>query len=316
VIQAVPTGLTSVQGLIDAINSKSSTTAVQAFLGNDGNLVLTNTTDNEGKDIAIDSSASPNALGLKAITYGGQISISRALIDGMDTPIELGFANGAPADLAKMGFKTGAYLSGTANEDLLVFVTGPGEAKISTGYTGKPIDAKQALRTNPLQVRFDSPTQFSIVDINTDTVVASRKFDPNYLEPAFVYQGIQISLSNPPKAGDIFVIDGNKDGTGNNENMLKLVDLESEPVMGGGKTFSAAYIDNVNDMGNIARQATISQSALQVVFDQALTARDQVSGVSLDQEAADLVRYQQAYQAAAKILQVASQLFDSVLQVR
>jgi flagellar hook-associated protein 1 FlgK len=47
-----------------------------------------------------------------------------------------------------------------------------------------------------------------------------------------------------------------------------------------------------------------------------LTARDQVSGVSLDQEAADLVRYQQAYQAAAKILQVASQLFDSVLQVR
>jgi flagellar hook-associated protein FlgK len=69
-------------------------------------------------------------------------------------------------------------------------------------------------------------------------------------------------------------------------------------------------------MGNIARQATISQSALQVVFDQALTARDQVSGVSLDQEAADLVRYQQAYQAAAKILQVASQLFDSVLQVR
>jgi flagellar hook-associated protein FlgK len=316
VIKAVPTGLTSVQGLVDAINSKSSSTDVRAYLGTDGTLVLTNTTGNEGKDIAIDSSASPNALGLKAITYGGQISISRALVDGMDTPIELGFANGAPADLAKMGFKTGAYLSGTANEDLLVFVTGPGEAKISTGYTGQPVDSKQALRTNPLQVRFDSPTQFRIIDVNTDTVVASRSFDPNYLEPAFTYQGIQISLSNPPKTGDIFVIDGNKDGTGNNENMLKLVDLESEPVMGGGKTFSSSYIDNVNDMGNIARQATISQSALQVVFDQALTARDQVSGVSLDQEAADLVRYQQAYQAAAKILQVASQLFDSVLQVR
>jgi flagellar hook-associated protein FlgK len=238
------------------------------------------------------------------------------LVDGVDTPIELGFANGAPSDLAKMGFKTGAYLSGTANEDLLVLVTGAGEAKISTGYTGQPIEAKQALRTNPLQVRFESATQFTIVDVKTDTVVASRSFDPNFLEPAFTYQGIQISLSNAPKAGDVFVIDGNKDGTGNNENMLKLIDLESEPVMGGGKTFSAAYIDNVNDMGNIARQASISQSALQVVYDQALTSRDQVSGVSLDEEAADLVRYQQAYQAAAKILQVASQLFDSVLQVR
>ena len=87
-------------------------------------------------------------------------------------------------------------------------------------------------------------------------------------------------------------------------------------AMGGGKTFAASYIDNVNDLGNVARQAAISQSALTVVYDQAVSARDQVSGVSLDEEAADLVRYQQAYQAAAKILQVASQLFDSVLQVR
>ena len=127
---------------------------------------------------------------------------------------------------------------------------------------------------------------------------------------------MKVGFSSPPKTGDLYTIDGNKDGTGNNENMLKLIDLETEPVMGGGKTFSASYIDNVNDMGNIARQASISQSALKVVYDQAVTARDQVSGVSLDQEAADLVRYQQAYQAAAKILQVASQLFDSVLQVR
>jgi flagellar hook-associated protein FlgK len=215
-----------------------------------------------------------------------------------------------------MGFKTGAYLSGTVNEDLLVFVSGPGEAKISAGYSGQPVDSKQALRSQPLKIRFDSPTSFSIVDFNTNTIVAERSFDPNYLEPAFTYQGVQISFSNAPKTGDIFTIDGNKDGTGNNENMLQLIGLESESIMGGGKTFASAYIDNVNDMGNIARQAAISQSALKVVYEQAVTARDQVSGVSLDEEAADLVRYQQAYQASAKILQVASQLFDSVLQLR
>jgi len=127
---------------------------------------------------------------------------------------------------------------------------------------------------------------------------------------------LRVSFSSPPKTGDLYTIDGNKDGTGNNENMLAIANLESESVMGGGKTISAYYIDHVNDMGNIARQAAISQSALQVVYDQAVTARDEVSGVSLDQEAADLIRFQQAYQAAAKILQVASQLFDSVLQVR
>jgi flagellar hook-associated protein FlgK len=316
VIKATPTGLKTPQELVDAINLQSTTSGVRAYIADSGSLVLTNILGSEGKDIAIDSSATPNALGLKAGSYGGSISITRALIPDTDTPIELGFANGTPADLSKIGFKTGTYISGTPSEDLLVFVTGAGEAKISASYSGTPISAKQAMRSQPLQVRFDSATHFTIVDVSTDTVVASRSFDPNLLEPAFTYQGIQVTLSNAPKAGDVFTIDGNKDGTGNNENMLQLVDLEGEPVMGGGKTFASAYIDNVNDLGNIARQATIAQSALKVVYDQAVSARDQVSGVSLDEEAADLVRYQQAYQAAAKILQVASQLFDSVLQVR
>jgi flagellar hook-associated protein FlgK len=316
VIAATPTGLKTPQDLVNAINVKSATTGVRAYIADSGSLILTNTAGNEGKDIAIDSSATPNALGLKAGNYGGSISITRALVADTDTPIELGFASGTPTDLSKIGFKTGTYLSGTPSEDLLVFVTGAGEAKISASYAGTPVSSKQAMRTQPLQVRFDSATHFTIVDVNTDTVVASRNFDPNLLEPAFTYQGVQVTLSNAPKAGDVFTIDGNKDGTGNNENMLQLVDLEAEPVMGGGKTFASAYIDNVNDLGNIARQATIAQSALKVVYDQAVSARDAVSGVSLDEEAADLVRYQQAYQAAAKILQVASQLFDSVLQVR
>ena len=316
VITATPTGLKTPQDLVSAINNKSTTTGVRAYIADSGSLVLTNIAGSEGQDIAIDSSATPNALGMKAGSYGGNISIQRALVTNTDTPIELGFATGTPADLSKLGFKTGTYISGTPSEDLLVFVTGAGEAKISASYSGTPVSAKQEMRAQPLQVRFDSATHFTIVDVNTDTVVASRNFDPNLLEPAFTYQGIQVTLSSAPKAGDVFTIDGNKDGTGNNENMLQLVDLEAEPVMGGGKTFASAYIDNVNDLGNIARQATIAQSALKVVYDQAVSARDQVSGVSLDQEAADLVRYQQAYQAAAKILQVASQLFDSVLQVR
>jgi flagellar hook-associated protein FlgK len=111
-------------------------------------------------------------------------------------------------------------------------------------------------------------------------------------------------------------MDGNVDGTGNNENMLQLAALERKALIGGSKTLGTAYIDQVNEMGNIARQATIAKAALTVVHEQAVSARDQVAGVSLDQEAADLIRFQQAYQAAAKVLQVASQLFDSVLQVR
>jgi flagellar hook-associated protein FlgK len=163
---------------------------------------------------------------------------------------------------------------------------------------------------------FDSETHYTLTDINTGTVLASRNFDPSQLEPGISYQGLKVSFSNPPKPGDVFTLDGNRDGTGNNENILAIVDLGSKAIMGNGKTFAASYIDHVNDVGNVARQASIAQSALMVVKDQAVAAKDGVSGVSLDQEAADLIRFQQAYQAAAKVMQIAGQLFDSVLQVR
>ena len=86
--------------------------------------------------------------------------------------------------------------------------------------------------------------------------------------------------------------------------------------MKGGKTIHDTYIDQVNSVGNLAQQATITQQALQVVKDQAVSSRDKVSGVNLDDEAADLIRYQQAYQAAAKALQVGSQLLDTIIAIR
>jgi len=60
----------------------------------------------------------------------------------------------------------------------------------------------------------------------------------------------------------------------------------------------------------------VAQEALQVVYEQAIETREQVSGVSLDEEAADLIRFQQAYQASAKVMQTASTLFDAILTVR
>lgn len=309
------TGVSTASGLAAAINSTANTN-LSASIDADGNLLITNTSGYEGEDIKVSGSI-PNALGLANGTYTGKVSITRDLITGADTPIELGFGtNGRPDDLSKLGLRTGAYIQGQPNEDLLVFVTGAGEAKLSATYSGKPVDPRQALRMQPLQIKFDAADHYTIVDVATNTVVASQKFDATKLNDGISYQGLKVSFTAPPKSGDIFTIDGNRDGTGNNQNILDLVDLQKAPVMGSGKTFGEAYIDQVNDMGNVARQANIAQSALKVVNDQAVSARDQVSGVSMDQEAADLIRFQQAYQASAKVLQVASQIFDSILQVR
>jgi len=126
---------------------------------------------------------------------------------------------------------------------------------------------------------------------------------------------LSIHFSRAPNVGDVFEVDGNSDGIGNNQNMLVMADLSQKNVIGN-KTLSDSYVDQVNNVGNAAQQAKITQQALTVVNQQAKSARDKVSGVNLDDEAADLIRYQQAYQAAAKALQISGQLFDSIIQVR
>ncbi|MFZ9759563.1 MAG: flagellar basal body rod C-terminal domain-containing protein, partial [Burkholderiaceae bacterium] len=125
-------------------------------------------------------------------------------------------------------------------------------------------------------------------------------------------------LNSAPAAGDQFAVDGNQDGIGNNANMLRIANLQNAAVVGGegGFSFADAYGQVVTDVGNASFQASIAQKALEVVKDQAVQARDKVSGVSLDEEAADLIRYQQAYQANAKVMQAASTMFDAILAVR
>ena len=74
-------------------------------------------------------------------------------------------------------------------------------------------------------------------------------------------------------------------------------------------------MDAVDQISNVTKQAQISKMALEVVKKQATDAREGVSGVSLDEEAANLIRFQQAYQAAAKSMQTANQLFEALLRV-
>jgi flagellar hook-associated protein FlgK len=174
---------------------------------------------------------------------------------------------------------------------------------------------RDSLRSQSLSIKFTAADRYSIIDTNSGTELADRFYDPNTLEPLIDFEGLQIKLSHAPSVGDSYKIDGNYDGLGNNVNMLDMVDLNKKPVTAG-KTIANTYIDQINSVGNLAQQATITQQALTVVNDQAIAARDKVSGVNLDDEAAALIRYQQAYQACAKVLQTSGQLFDAIVNIR
>jgi flagellar hook-associated protein FlgK len=66
----------------------------------------------------------------------------------------------------------------------------------------------------------------------------------------------------------------------------------------------------------VARQANIAEEALSVVHQQSVQLRENIAGVNLDEEAADLIRLQQAYQASARVMQTATTMFDTLLQIR
>jgi flagellar hook-associated protein 1 len=260
--------------------------------------------------------------GITASASDGKLVLSRDSSNTTDD-IRLGMgSSGTPADLARLGFDTRISIEGGTTDDLLVFVTDrsgtDSTATVTAQFAGIEGNMKQTLRASPLQVTFTSESTYQIVDTATDTVVAERslQFDPNAPTPSLSYRGLKLEFSTAPKKGDVFTIDGNTDGIGNNEAMLRMVALEDAAVMPSGLTMTEAYIERVNEVGSVARQAAIAEQALSVVYQQAQEARDGISGVSLDEEASALVRFQQAYQANAKVMQVAMALFDSILQVR
>ncbi len=239
--------------------------------------------------------------------------------ENFQSEIRLGLGQrGLSTDLANLGFRTGVYLSGEIKEDLLVFATGQDDGlgfKLGATWKEGSRNAIDTLRAEPFDVVFTSPSQFQILDRNTGTIVAERQYDAAM---GIQYRGLTLTLSSAPVAGDRFAVDGNQDGIGNNSNALRIAAVQNRPFLGGtvGQTLADVYGQTVTKVGNASFQASIAERALEVVRDQAVQARDQVSGVSLDEEAADLIRYQQAYQASAKVLQTASLLFDAIIQVR
>jgi flagellar hook-associated protein FlgK len=325
--------ITNLQDFVARINDKNHASGVVASIDSNGDLVLSTTDPKGTRAISVgprkasDGTYVANTLGLEPADFDVNKRLSALLVDKpYMNDIRVSFGSyqegeppvqkfGDPSDLAKFGLRTGAYIEGGVPDDLLLFVTGKGSANVAAGFQGTPVNMRDNLRSQSLTIKFTAADRYTITDAKTGTQLADRHYDPSVLEPVVTYEGLQIKLSHAPTIGDSYTIDGNYDGLGNNMNMLDMVDLNKKPVTNG-KTIANTYIDQINNVGNLAQQAIITQQALTVVNDQAVAARDKVSGVNLDDEAAALIRYQQAYQACAKALQVSGELFDTIAQIR
>ena len=129
------------------------------------------------------------------------------------------------------------------------------------------------------------------------------------------WSGVSLVLSGAPNNGDSFTLAA-ATGVEDGRNIVKLGNLQTQNTMlGADATYQDNYAAFVNDVGNKAASAEISSVAQTSLLNQAVAAREAVSGVNSDEEAAKLIEYQQAYQASAKVIEIASNLFDTLLSI-
>jgi flagellar hook-associated protein 1 FlgK len=136
-----------------------------------------------------------------------------------------------------------------------------------------------------------------------------------YVEGAKLsYDGVSLVMSGNFKNGDIVNVTANTNGSGDNRNMVLMGALQTQKGLAGNSTsFQGAYSQFVSLVGNKTREVKVGNESDTKLLSSAIEAQQAESGVNLDEEATNLLRYQQAYQAAGKLMQIASQLFDALL---
>ncbi|SDA67399.1 flagellar hook-associated protein 1 FlgK [Pseudomonas sp. NFPP33] len=158
----------------------------------------------------------------------------------------------------------------------------------------------------------------NIVPGQDNALTISVPANPPAVPAAFDYQ---VTISGRPSDGDNFSVSFNTNGVSDNRNALNLVNLQNKAVIGvnpaapgtTGSSFSDSYGDLVERVGTLTSQARVDGEATGAILKQATDNRDSISGVNLDEEAAKLIQFEQYYQASAQIIQVARNLFDTLI---
>ena len=206
-------------------------------------------------------------------------------------------------------------------------LTNAGSAKINEGSVDAAYLAPGNALTGPVTLSYNATggtlSGFPVGQAVTKTMngvstvyPAGTAAVPYEAGASYNFGGVTIGFTGTPAHADTFSISKNAGAAGDNRNMRALANLQTANTMDGGKTsFQGAYAEMVSFVGNKTREVEVNAKAGASLLRQAHNAQQSVSGVNLDEEAANLLKYQQAYQAAGKVMQMASTLFDTLLSL-
>jgi flagellar hook-associated protein 1 FlgK len=290
-----------------AANSNSGTASVALTFGNVADLESTNyrlSYDGANYTLvradngAVVPTTGTGAAGNPLIANGLSIVISGAPAAGdqfLLKPLEdlggaLGLVVTRPADVAAAApTRTAAALANT------------GGATISAG---RVFDVTNANLLSTATIQFLTPTTYSIDGAGNFAYTPGGDIDVN---------GTRVQISGAPAVGDQFTIGSNVGGSGDNRNAQALIARLGQSVFDGNVTLQNAAADLVTNVGARTAEAANQRDVQQFVFEKNRDRLDSARGVNLDEEAANMLRYEQLYQAAAQTMSVAGNLFNTLL---
>jgi flagellar hook-associated protein 1 len=285
----------------DATTASVSVTGVGALTANDyvlsynaGAYSLTRTSD--GGSVALagnGTAASPlTADGLSIVLSGTPAAGDQFLIQ--PTAGAASSFQAVLSDPSKIA-AAGAVQTSASNANT-------GDATISAGSV---LDAANPNLLNPVTIQFTSATTYSINGGANVAYTDGGNIDVN---------GWEVQISGAPANGDVFTVKSNAGGTGDNRNALAAANQQSAGVLGNGTTsITGAVSAIITGLGSQAQQINTAQTAQTAINTQAAANVQSVSGVNLDEEAASLLQWQQAYQAAAQALTIGNSLFTTLI---
>ena len=209
----------------------------------------------------------------------------------------------------------GVKQEGSSGAIAVTGITDPSNSSFSTPGALSP----------KLQIQFLSSTSYQIVNATDSTVIAGPlTYNPATGAPAVFPTGApsnydpgyRVSLSGVIQTGDTFDINYNSNCEGDNNNGKAISALYNKGILdNGAASFGQGYNAIASNAALTTQAAQLSYNSSQAIQKAAVTAADNISGVSLEEETMNLARYQQAYQASAQILQVARTVFDSIISL-
>ena len=175
------------------------------------------------------------------------------------------------------------------------------------------IDVTDANLLNTVTVTFNTPaTTFDVFDVTGAALLAGGVAYTDGMTISF--NGWQATLSGAPQPGDVLTMEENIGSATDNRNALILADLSNQQIMNNGTTsFEQSYSVMTSTVGAVTQQIKITKEVEDSLLTGSIAERENISGVNLDEEAADLIRFQQAYQASARVIQTAQSIFQSLL---